>query len=207
MAAREVVVRMKKNVSSKCPAVTSVLTVPLSSPPLKPPEESGPPSPQVATAAQGCLTMTLGTRPWTHTWHIQPHPLHSRSPSPHHSATRPAHTCGWWVRSSASLQDTPKETSWQLWAQCWRLRPGQPDAGVGGPLGPTVSSPVQKQVQGKLKSPGILEAPRRQPNPAQHTGAHTHPDLASWSQRTWTSLPLNPRVLICKTEVAPEKTP
>ena len=57
-------------------------------------------------------------------------------------------------------------------------------------LSPTVSSPVQKQVQGKLKSPGILEAPRRQPNPAQHTGAHTHPDLASWSQRTWTSLPL-----------------
>ena len=64
MAAREVVVRMKKNVSSKCPAVTSVLTVPLSSPPPKPLAESGPPSPQVATAAQGCLTVTLGTRPW-----------------------------------------------------------------------------------------------------------------------------------------------
>ena len=127
MAAREVVVRMKKNVSSKCPAVTSVLTVPLSSPPLKPPEESGPPSPQVATAAQGCLTMTLGTRPWTHTWHIQPHPLHSRSPSPHHSATRPAHTCGWWVRSSASLQDTP---AW-LWRETQMHSLAKGDIGHG----------------------------------------------------------------------------
>ena len=127
MAAREVVVRMKKNVSSKCPAVTSVLTVPLSSPPPKPLAESGPPSPQVATAAQGCLTVTLGTRPWTHTWHIQPRPLRSRSPSPHHSATRPAHTCGWWVRSSASLQDTP---AW-LWRETQEHSLAKGDIGHG----------------------------------------------------------------------------
>lgn len=60
MAACEVIVRMKKNVSSKCPAITSVLTVPLSSPSPKLPGEPGPPSPRVTTAAQGCLTMTLG---------------------------------------------------------------------------------------------------------------------------------------------------
>ena len=118
---------MKKNVSSKCPAVTSVLTVPLSSPPPKPPAESGPPSPPVATAAQGCLTVTLGTRPWTHTWHIQPRPLRSRSPSPHHSATRLAHTCGWWVRSSASLQDTP---AW-LWRETQEHSLAKGDIGHG----------------------------------------------------------------------------
>lgn len=49
----------------------------------------------------------------THRWHSQPRPLRSRSPSPRRSATRRAHTCGWWVRSSASLQDTP---AW-LWRQ------------------------------------------------------------------------------------------
>ena len=61
MAVREVVVRMKKNVSPKCPAITSVLTVTFSSPPAKPPGEPGP-SPQAATAPRGCLTV-LG-KPW-----------------------------------------------------------------------------------------------------------------------------------------------
>lgn len=61
MAVREVFVRMKKNVSAKCLAITSVLTVTFSSPPAKPPGEPGP-SPQAATAPRGCLTV-LG-KPW-----------------------------------------------------------------------------------------------------------------------------------------------
>ena len=89
-----------------------------------------------------------------------------------------------------------------LATEAWSASP----AGKGGPLGPTLSSPDRKQVQGKVKNPGLPEAPQRQPIPAQHPRAHTYPGVASWSQRTWTSLPLNPHVLICKTEVASEKT-
>lgn len=87
--------------SPKCLASTSVLIITLPSPRPKPPRAACP------------RWADPGDRTPTHRWHSQPHPLHSRSPSPRRSATRPAHTCGWWVHSSASLQDTP---AW-LWRQ------------------------------------------------------------------------------------------
>lgn len=102
MAAREVAVRMRMSLHRARPRPLSC-PLPFPCPPRHAPWGAWP-------------------LPQTHRWHSRPRPLHSHSPSPHHSATRRAHTCGWWVHSSTSLQDTP---AW-LWRDtcAWLHRGG-----------------------------------------------------------------------------------